>query len=74
MGAPTVFDNPSRPDCDAAAQSSLLHLLGNQAAGGAAEIRVWASLMTVTLPPQTAWVLGPDVAPPGGYTNYKRVQ
>jgi glycosidase len=43
-------------------------------APAAADIRVWAALMQVTVPPRSALVLGPEVAPPGGYTNYKRVQ
>jgi glycosidase len=38
------------------------------------EIRMSAALLQVTLPPKTARVLKPDTAPPGGYTNYKRVQ
>ena len=33
-----------------------------------------AALMDVTLPAHGVVVLAPDVAPPGGYTNYKRVQ
>ncbi|MDO9072185.1 MAG: alpha-amylase family glycosyl hydrolase [Rubrivivax sp.] len=36
--------------------------------------RVWAALLDVTLPPKTARVFGLDTAPPGGYSNYKRVQ
>ena len=35
---------------------------------------VHAALMDVTLPAHGFAVLKPDVAPPGGYTNYKRVQ
>jgi cyclomaltodextrinase / maltogenic alpha-amylase / neopullulanase len=38
------------------------------------EIRLSAALLQVTLPPKAARVLKPDTAPPGGYTNYKRVQ
>jgi glycosidase len=38
------------------------------------ELRVWAALLELTLPPKTARVFGLDTAPPGGYTNYKRVQ
>jgi len=41
---------------------------------GADEIRMWASLLQVTMPAKSSRVLKPDVAPPGGYTNYKRVQ
>ena len=39
-----------------------------------ASVRLHAALMDVTLPPHGFVVLKPDVAPPGGYTNYKRVQ
>ena len=39
-----------------------------------AEVRLHAALMDVTLPAHGFAVLQPDVAPPGGYTNYKRVQ
>ncbi len=38
------------------------------------EWRVWAALLDVTLPPKTARVFGLDTAPPGGYSNYKRVR
>jgi cyclomaltodextrinase len=41
---------------------------------GPAEVRLQAALMDVTLPAHGFVVLKPDVAPPGGYTNYKRVQ
>ena len=37
-------------------------------------LRISASLLHVTLPAQSFRVLKPDTAPPGGYTNYKRVQ
>jgi glycosidase len=39
-----------------------------------AEFRVHAALMDVSLPAHGFAVLKPDIAPPGGYTNYKRVQ
>ena len=39
-----------------------------------ADVRLLAALMHVTLPAHGFVVLKPDVAPPGGYTNYKRVQ
>ena len=39
-----------------------------------ADVRLHAALMDVTLPARGFVVLRPDVAPPGGYTNYKRVQ
>jgi cyclomaltodextrinase / maltogenic alpha-amylase / neopullulanase len=41
---------------------------------GAEEIRMSAALLQVTMAPKSARVLKPEVAPPGGYTNYKRVQ
>ena len=39
-----------------------------------AAVPLHAALMDVTLPAHGFVVLQPDVAPPGGYTNYKRVQ
>jgi cyclomaltodextrinase / maltogenic alpha-amylase / neopullulanase len=41
---------------------------------GAAVVRVSSALLHVTVPAQSFMVLKPDVAPPGGYSNYKRVQ
>jgi cyclomaltodextrinase / maltogenic alpha-amylase / neopullulanase len=41
---------------------------------GGPEQRVHSSLMNVSLPAQGVMVLKPNVAPAGGYTNYKRVQ
>jgi len=38
------------------------------------DVRLSAALMHLTLPAHGFAVLRPDVAPPGGYTNYKRVQ
>ncbi len=38
------------------------------------DTRMFAALMHLTLPAHGFVVLKPDVAPPGGYTNYKRVQ
>ena len=38
------------------------------------EIRLWATLLQVTMPPRSVRVLKPETAPPGGYSNYKRVQ
>ncbi len=35
---------------------------------------MWASLLEVKLPAKTALVVKPDTQPPGGYSNYKRVQ
>ena len=39
-----------------------------------APIHISSSLLDVTVPAQGFLVLKPDVAPQGGYTNYKRVQ
>jgi cyclomaltodextrinase len=39
-----------------------------------ADTRLFAALMHLMLPAHGFAVLRPDVAPPGGYTNYKRVQ
>ena len=39
-----------------------------------ADTRLFSALMHLTLPAHGFAVLKPDVAPPGGYTNYKRVQ
>jgi hypothetical protein len=49
----------------------MVDLIGN---AGSTPIQMWAALVQVTVPPKTALVLRPDVAPPGGYSNYKRVQ
>ena len=55
--------------------SRLVNLLAdNGDPGTPAEVRVHAALIDVTLPAHGFAVLKPDVAPPGGYTNYKRVQ
>ena len=39
-----------------------------------ADTRLFSALLHLTLPAHGFAVLKPDVAPPGGYTNYKRVQ
>ncbi|MBL8306656.1 MAG: glycoside hydrolase family 13 protein [Rubrivivax sp.] len=38
------------------------------------DLRLWAALLDITVPPKTVRVLSPVTAPLGGYTNYKRVQ
>jgi glycosidase len=53
---------------DAAVMRNLLS--PNQAEGA----RVRAAMLNVTLPAQSFLVLQPDVSPPGGYSNFKRVQ
>ncbi|MEP6504817.1 MAG: alpha-amylase family glycosyl hydrolase [Betaproteobacteria bacterium] len=53
----------------------MVNLLADPAdAATPAAIGLHAALMDVTLPAHGFAVLKPDVAPPGGYTNYKRVQ
>jgi glycosidase len=59
------------PDSKLMDSTLLVDLIGN---GPSAPLRLWASLLEVTVPAKTVWVLKPDVAPPGGYSNYKRVQ
>ncbi|HEY9027427.1 MAG TPA: alpha-amylase family glycosyl hydrolase [Burkholderiaceae bacterium] len=55
--------------------SRMVNLLADKDdANGPADVRLHAALMDVTLPAHGFAVLQPDVAPPGGYTNYKRVQ
>jgi glycosidase len=55
--------------------SRLVNLLADPADPATpAEVRLHAALMDVALPAHGFVVLKPDVAPPGGYTNYKRVQ
>ena len=49
----------------------MIDLLGTQA-GEPFTLR--AALLPVQLPAKSCLVLKPEVAPPGGYTNYKRVQ
>jgi cyclomaltodextrinase / maltogenic alpha-amylase / neopullulanase len=36
-------------------------------------LRVSTALLEVTMPARSVWVLKPDTAPKGGYSNYKRV-
>jgi glycosidase len=55
--------------------SRMVNLLADKADPATpADVRLHAALMDVTLPAHGFVVLQPDVAPPGGYTNYKRVQ
>lgn len=55
--------------------SRLVNLLADRADPAVpAEVRLSAALVHLTLPAHGFAVLKPDVAPPGGYTNYKRVQ
>jgi glycosidase len=59
------------PDSKLMDSTVLVDLIGN---GPSAPLRLWASLLEVSVPARTVWVLKPEVAPPGGYSNYKRVQ
>jgi glycosidase len=59
------------PDSKLMDSTLMVDLIGN---APAAPIRLWAALLQVTVPARTALVLKPEVAPPGGYSNYKRVQ
>ncbi len=53
----------------------MVNLLADPAAPATpATVTMTSSLLHLTLPPFGIAVLQPDVAPPGGYTNYKRVQ
>ena len=55
--------------------SRMVNLLADKADPATpADTRLFAALMHLTLPAHGFAVLKPDVAPPGGYTNYKRVQ
>ena len=52
----------------------MIDLLDNVGGAALEPVRIASSLLKLTLPPHSFRVLKPDVAPPGGYTNYKRVQ
>jgi hypothetical protein len=53
----------------------MVNLLADPAdAATPAAVTLSAALLHFTLPAHGFVVLQPDVAPPGGYTNYKRVQ
>ena len=49
----------------------MIDMLGNH---HGAPIHISSSLLKVSVPAKSFLVLKPDVAPPGGYTPYKRVQ
>jgi cyclomaltodextrinase / maltogenic alpha-amylase / neopullulanase len=75
-----VLANPGRedvtetvliPDSKTMDNTLLVDLLGNHSG---APLRVQSALLTLTVPAGGVLVLRPDLAPPGGYTNYKRVQ
>ena len=49
-------------------------LAADNAQFGQPEVRLSAALMPASVPAHGARVFSVEVAPPGGYTNYKRVQ
>ncbi|HEX5682392.1 MAG TPA: alpha-amylase family glycosyl hydrolase [Ideonella sp.] len=71
-----VTDTVLIPDSKIMDNTRLIDLLGvpQDAAKPAEPPRVSSALLQVTVPAGSFLVLKPDVAPPGGYTNYKRVQ
>jgi cyclomaltodextrinase len=70
-GAEDVTETLLIPDSKTMDGTLLKDLLGNHQG---APLRVQSALLTVTVPAGATLVLQPDVAPPGGYSNYKRVQ
>ena len=70
-----VTDTVLVPDSKLMDGSRMVNLLADPSDPATpAETRLFAALMHLTLPAHGFVVLQPDVAPPGGYTNYKRVQ
>ena len=70
-----VTDTVLVPDSKLMDGTRMVNLLADKRApGDVADVRLFAALMHLTLPAHGFVVLKPDVAPPGGYTNYKRVQ
>jgi len=61
-----MLANSKLMDC-----TRLIDLLG---APGQSPLTMWTSLLDVTVPAKGCRVLAPELAPPGGYSNYKRVQ
>jgi hypothetical protein len=59
---------------------NLLADANNNAKGGAndktavEDLRIQSSLLNAVVPAQGFLVLKPEIAPPGGYSKYKRVQ
>jgi len=70
-----VTDTVLIPDSKLMDGTRMVNLLADRSDPATpADVRLFAALMHLTLPPHGFVVLKPDVAPPGGYTNYKRVQ
>jgi len=67
-----VTDTVLVPDSKLMDGTRMVNLLAGQ--GDLVDVRLFAALMHLTLPAHGFVVLAPDVAPPGGYTNYKRIQ
>ena len=70
----TVTETVLVPDSKLMDGTRMVNLLARSDRAAPEDIRLHAALMDVTLPAHGFAVLQPDVAPPGGYTNYKRVQ
>jgi len=70
-----VTDTVLVPDSKLMDGTRMVNLLADRnATDTPADTRLFAALLHLTLPAHGFVVLKPDVAPPGGYTNYKRVQ
>jgi cyclomaltodextrinase len=70
-GTEDVTETLLIPDSKAMDGTVLVDLLGHHPP---APLRVQSALLTATVPAGGVLVLQPNVAPAGGYTNYKRVQ
>ena len=70
-----VTDTVLVPDSKLMDGTRMVNLLADKSDPATpADTHLFAALMHLTLPAHGFAVLQPDVAPPGGYTNYKRVQ
>lgn len=71
-----VTDTVLIPDSKIMDNTRLVDLIGvpKDAAKPAEPLRVNSALLQVTVPAGSFLVLKPEITPPGGYTNYKRVQ
>ena len=70
--AETVTETLMVPDSKLMNDTRLIDLLPVPA--GTPPLMLWCALVEVTLPPHGVRVLQPELAPPGGYSSYKRVQ
>jgi hypothetical protein len=71
-----VTDTVLIPDSKIMDNTRLVDLIGvpKDATKPAEPLRVSSALLQVTVPAGSFLVLKPEITPPGGYTNYKRVQ